>query len=122
MTCLTKLVKQVITLRMSRQINLADAKARFSELVDAASRGEEIVLARHGRPVARIVGPGVSAAQKPRVGAMRERLSSADIEALARLIEAPLKKRAASAAAGALTDDLGMTRRRRPKSARRGAR
>lgn len=104
---------------MSRQINLAEAKARFSELVDAASRGEEIVLARHGRPVARIVGPGAQIGAKPRLGAMRDRLSAADIAALARLIEAPSKKRNAAAAAGALTDDLGLTRGRRSKSARR---
>jgi prevent-host-death family protein len=107
---------------MSRQINLADAKARFSELVDAASRGEEIVLARRGRPVARIVAPGAQGTAKPRIGAMRDRLSEADIEALANLIEAPLKKRDAAIAAGALTDDLGLTRRRRLKRARRSPR
>lgn len=39
---------------MSRQVNIAEAKAKLSELVDAASRGEEIVLARHGKPMARL--------------------------------------------------------------------
>ncbi len=39
---------------MGRQFNIAEAKARLSELADAASRGEEIVLARHGKPIARI--------------------------------------------------------------------
>ncbi|WP_370163084.1 type II toxin-antitoxin system Phd/YefM family antitoxin [Limimaricola soesokkakensis] len=37
------------------QVNIAEAKAKLSELVDAAERGEEVILARRGRPVARIV-------------------------------------------------------------------
>lgn len=32
-----------------------DAKSRLSELVAAAERGEEVVLARNGRPAARLV-------------------------------------------------------------------
>jgi prevent-host-death family protein len=39
---------------MVRQVNIAEAKAKLSELVEAASRGEEIVLARHGKPMARL--------------------------------------------------------------------
>jgi prevent-host-death family protein len=35
-------------------INLYQAKTRLSELVDRAAAGEEIVIARHGRPVARL--------------------------------------------------------------------
>lgn len=34
---------------------LADAKARFSELVTRAEAGEAITIKRHGQPVARIV-------------------------------------------------------------------
>jgi len=36
-------------------VNIADAKARLPELVERASRGEEIVIARNGRPRARLV-------------------------------------------------------------------
>jgi prevent-host-death family protein len=36
-------------------VNIAQAKARLSQLVEQAERGEEVILARHGRPVARIV-------------------------------------------------------------------
>jgi prevent-host-death family protein len=39
---------------MVRQVNIAEAKAKLSELAEAASRGEEIVLARHGKPLARL--------------------------------------------------------------------
>ena len=40
---------------MTIQLNIAQAKARLSALVEAALRGEEVVLARAGEPVARIV-------------------------------------------------------------------
>jgi len=36
-------------------VSLAQAKARLSELLYKVEEGEEIVLTRHGRPVARIV-------------------------------------------------------------------
>ncbi len=37
------------------QVNLLEAKTKLSQLVDAAERGEEVVLARNGVPVAQIV-------------------------------------------------------------------
>ena len=37
-----------------REIPASEAKARLSELLDAASRGETIVITRHGRPIARL--------------------------------------------------------------------
>ncbi len=39
-------------------VNIAEAKAKLSQLVDLAERGEEVILARHGRPVAKIVRLG----------------------------------------------------------------
>ncbi|MEK7752637.1 MAG: type II toxin-antitoxin system prevent-host-death family antitoxin [Acidobacteriota bacterium] len=38
-----------------RTMTLADAKARLSAAVDLVEAGEEIVITRRGRPVARIV-------------------------------------------------------------------
>ena len=35
-----------------------DAKTRFGELLDRVARGEEIVITRHDKPVARIVPEG----------------------------------------------------------------
>jgi len=35
--------------------NVAEAKSRFSEILDRVSRGEEILLTRRGRPVARVL-------------------------------------------------------------------
>ena len=36
-------------------VNLSDAKARFSELVERAAKGEEVTILKRGRAVARIV-------------------------------------------------------------------
>jgi prevent-host-death family protein len=41
--------------RPARHIQLRDAKVGLSSLVSAAERGEETVITRHGKPVARIV-------------------------------------------------------------------
>lgn len=59
-------------------VNLSDAKARLSELVDRAEAGEEVTILRRGRPVARLVPVG-------------KRLISLDIEAL-RALTSKMKK------------------------------
>lgn len=52
---LTNLVKQSTIEGMSTQVNLYEAKTQLSALVERAARGEEIVIAKAGRPVARLV-------------------------------------------------------------------
>lgn len=39
------------------QVNLYEAKTQLSNLVDRASKGEEIVIAKAGKPMARLVAP-----------------------------------------------------------------
>ncbi len=39
------------------RINLADAKARLSEIVDRVEAGESIEIVRRGKPAARLVPP-----------------------------------------------------------------
>jgi prevent-host-death family protein len=39
---------------MTDQINLQDAKARLSSLLARVERGEDIIIARGGRPIARL--------------------------------------------------------------------
>ena len=51
------------------QIAIAEAKARFVELICCAEAGESIELTRHGRPVARIVAAD-RLVGRPLVGAM----------------------------------------------------
>ncbi len=40
---------------MTTQVNVAEAKARLSDLVERAAAGEDIVIARSGRPRVRLV-------------------------------------------------------------------
>ena len=40
---------------MTITINIAEAKAKLSALIEAAERGEDVILARSGKPVARIM-------------------------------------------------------------------
>jgi len=40
---------------MVEQVNIHDAKTHLSRLVERAEAGEEILIARAGRPVARLV-------------------------------------------------------------------
>ena len=39
---------------MSATLNLTEAKAKFSEVVEKASQGEEFIITRMGKPVVRI--------------------------------------------------------------------
>ncbi len=36
-------------------VNIYDAKTQLSQLINRVEQGEEIVISRHGRPVARLV-------------------------------------------------------------------
>jgi len=40
---------------MGKTVNIYDAKTRLSQLVDEAANGGEVIIARNGRPVARLV-------------------------------------------------------------------
>jgi prevent-host-death family protein len=70
------------------QIAFHQAKARLSEVLDRVERGEEIVITRHGRPVARIVGTGpghdVAAARAAAADllAMRDQLAAEGVRPL----------------------------------------
>jgi prevent-host-death family protein len=59
------------------QVNLHEAKTHLSRLVDRAARGEEIVIARSGRPVAKLV-PFDREMTPRKPGSMRGLISIAD--------------------------------------------
>ena len=40
---------------MARQVNVHEAKTQLSKLLELTEQGEEITIARNGRPVARLV-------------------------------------------------------------------
>ena len=46
-------------------INIYDAKTRLSELVQRAAAGEEIVIAKNGKPTARLVALAPTPARVP---------------------------------------------------------
>lgn len=46
-------------------VPISDAKAVLADLVRRAEAGEEVVLTRHGAPVARIIGAAGTAPQDP---------------------------------------------------------
>ena len=55
------------------QFNVAEAKARFSELVQKAVSGEEVVIARDNRPLLRLV-PLAASGGKRKPGSARGRV------------------------------------------------
>jgi prevent-host-death family protein len=54
-------------------INVHAAKTQLSRLLDAATAGEEVIIARAGKPVARLVPVGQDAPPR-RLGALAGRL------------------------------------------------
>ena len=40
-----------------RTVSVAEAKARLSELLNTVESGEEILITRHGRAVAKVISP-----------------------------------------------------------------
>ena len=54
-------------------VSVHEAKTQFSKLLDLVEQGEEVVILRHGKPVAEIVRSRASG--KPRLGSMRGEIS-----------------------------------------------
>ena len=50
---------------MGRTVNIAEAKASLSELVDAATAGEDVVIARKGKPMVRLTPVEALQPRKP---------------------------------------------------------
>ena len=55
------------------QVSTAEAKNRLTELIRAVGAGEQIVITRHGRPVAQL-GPPSAKKRKVILGGMRDRI------------------------------------------------
>jgi len=88
---------------MTCQINIAEAKAKLSELLDRALAGEEIVVARAGKPLVRLVP--VKGAKARTKGAWRGWAASIETEAFL----APMGPEDLDAAEGKFTDEFGIT-------------
>jgi prevent-host-death family protein len=68
---------------MVKQVNIAKAKAQFSDLVEQAEKGRSIIIARNGRPVAKLV-PLIEKRPKVKPGFARDLLSDQQVDALTR--------------------------------------
>jgi prevent-host-death family protein len=60
-----------------KQVNIYEAKTQLSKLVDRASKGETIVIAKSGTPVARLV-PLEEKKSRIRFGSMKGKIWVAD--------------------------------------------
>lgn len=58
---------------MVEKVNIYEAKTRLSQLVDRAEAGEEIIIARGGRPAAKLVAWRASKARR-KAGRLRGRV------------------------------------------------
>jgi antitoxin (DNA-binding transcriptional repressor) of toxin-antitoxin stability system len=74
---------------LPRELNVGQAKALFSQLVDEAAQGARFIIAKAGTPVARI-GPLDTEREGFVFGTMEGLLNEQDVQALLRAIEAPL--------------------------------
>jgi prevent-host-death family protein len=59
------------------EVNIYAAKTHLSRLVDQVNAGEEVVITRHGRPVARLVPAGEEAPRR-KLGTLRGKVWIAD--------------------------------------------
>ena len=65
-------------------VGIHEAKSKLSQLIEKAKAGEEVILTRRGRPVAKIVNVA-PASKRNRMALLRE------IRALARRVKIPRK-------------------------------
>ena len=86
---------------MTAQFNVAEAKAKLSELLDRALTGEEIVIARAGKPLVQLTPLAARQPRKP--GAWRHWKIPDDI-----FLE-PMDPEDLDAAEGKFTDEFGIS-------------
>ena len=61
---------------MTIQVNVHEAKSRLSELMVAARRGDEVIIARAGKPEARLVPINEDAEREARIAAVKAWIGS----------------------------------------------
>ena len=62
---------------MAMEVNIYAAKTHLSRLIDQVNAGEEVVITRHGRPVARLV-PAEAAKPKRKLGTLKGKIWVSD--------------------------------------------
>lgn len=51
---------------MAESLGVAEAKRRFSELIDRVIAGERFVISRHGKPAVTLVAPSEPVSDRPK--------------------------------------------------------
>jgi prevent-host-death family protein len=65
-----------------KPVNIYDAKTRFSELVDRAAAGDDVVVSRNGKPLVRITRLEGAEKQRIKFGVLKGRVKiAADFDA-----------------------------------------
>lgn len=78
---------------MTHTVNIHEAKTELSKLIEAVSRGEDVIIARNGEPVARLV-PYSEARREPGAARGRGRLTKVFFDDLPESVLAGFQKRA----------------------------
>jgi prevent-host-death family protein len=78
---------QCVLMNKQAQINLYEAKTQLSSLVERAAAGEEIVIAKNGKPMARLIPLGAANRPVP-WGDLKGRVTISDADLMAPLPEA----------------------------------
>jgi prevent-host-death family protein len=102
--------------RMNKKVTAAELKAHLSEVLDRAAAGEETLITRHGKPVARLA-PVVAERLQPRKPGRWKGL----IEIPDDLFLQPLDEAELAAWEGAHSDEWGISLRKDAPSAPRKA-
>ncbi len=77
---------------MAESVNVYEAKTHLSQLLDRAAAGEEIIIARAGRPIARLVALAESSPRRRTPGAWRGQVSmTGDFDELPAEIDAAFR-------------------------------
>ncbi len=69
-----------------KQLNLAEAKAKLSHLVDQAAKGKSVIIAKSGIPMAMLVPLDEEKPRRIKLGALKGLIS----DEVAAAVEAPL--------------------------------
>jgi prevent-host-death family protein len=78
---------------VARTVNIHEAKTQLSKLIEAIGRGEDVIIARNGEPVARLV-PYSTARRVPGAARGRGRVTKEFFEDLPESVLAEFEGRA----------------------------
>ena len=57
------------------QMNIHEAKTHLSQLLEQIEAGEDVIIARHGKPVARLIPYTIKPVQQRKPGSLRGEIS-----------------------------------------------